>query len=259
MSWVIVTGASGGIGLEMVRQLAEQEPGLHFLLVARREEQLKNIQAELKGKDVRAEYLSLDLAKPESAQAIEQKIRRSGYAVRYLINNAGFGWYGRFDGQPIDNISDMIALNITTLTLLTRRIIPLMETDGHIVNISSSAAFAPLGGMAVYAATKAFVLNFSLALDAEIRKTREISVTAVCPGPVETGFFDRAEMKQKPAPGYLVENPETTAKRAIRAAARGRSMVSTGMAAAAFRFLSWCVPNRLIAKSSTSRLSEGEA
>ncbi len=256
MSWAVVTGASGGIGLEMVRQLSAQEPGLHFLLVARREEQLKEIQAELKGKEVRAEYLALDLSKTEETQAIERKIRKSGYAVRYLVNNAGFGWCGRFDEQPVENIADMIALNITTLTILTRRIIPLMETDGHIVNVASSAAFAPLGGMAVYAATKAFVLNFSMALDAEIRKTREISVTAVCPGPVETNFFDRAEMKRKPAPDYLVEKPENTARRAIKAAARGRPMVSTGVAAVGFRFLSWCVPDRLIARSSNSRLSE---
>lgn len=259
MSWAIVTGASGGIGLEMVRQLATQEPSLHFLLIARREEQLKEIQAELRAKDVRAEYMALDLTKTESTTAIEQKIRKSGYAVRYLINNAGFGWCGRFDEQAHQNIGDMITLNITTLTLLCRRIIPLMETDSHVVNIASSAAFAPLGGMAVYAATKSYVLSFSMALDAEIRKTREISVTAVCPGPVETAFFDRAEMKAKPAPDYLVEKPEVTARRAIKAAARGRLMVSTGMAAVGMRLLSWWIPSRYIARSSMSKLSEREA
>lgn len=256
MSWAVVTGASGGIGLEMVRQLAEKEPSLHFLLIARREEQLNALKKELKGKDVRSEVMILDLTKPESAQVIEQKIRKSGYAVRYLVNNAGFGWFGRFDEQAVDNIGDMIALNITTLTMVTRRLIPLMETDGHIVNVASSAAFAPMGGLAVYAATKAYVLNFSMALDAEIRKTREISVTAVCPGPVETAFFERAEMKSKPTPDYLVEKPEVTARRAIRAASRGRTMISTGMAAWGLRLLSWWLPARFIARTSVNRLPE---
>lgn len=256
MSWAVVTGASGGIGVELVRQLAEKEPNLHFLLVARREEQLKEIQAELKGKSVRAEFLALDLTKLEAVQVIEQKIRKSGYAVRYLLNNAGAGWFGRFDEQSTECIVDMIGLNITMLTLLTRRIIPLMETDGHIVNIASSAAFAPMGGMAVYAATKAYVLNFSLALDVEIRKEREISVTAVCPGPVGTSFFSRAEMKSIPAPAYLIESPAVTARRAIRAAVRGRPLISTGMAAWSMRLLSWWIPARMIARSSVNRLGQ---
>jgi len=256
MSWAVVTGASGGIGYEMVKNLATQEPNLHFLLVARREDQLKQLAAELKAQDVRADVMVLDLAEAGATKKIEQKIRSSGYAVRHLINNAGFGWFGRFDEQSIENIEQMIALNITALTTLTRRLIPLMETDGRIINIASSAAFAPIGGFAVYAATKAFVLSFSTALDVEIRKEREITVTAVCPGPVETQFFERAQMNEKSAPpAYLREKPQTTAKRAVRAALRGRVLVCTGFAAWIVRLISWLAPRRLVARSMISGLS----
>ncbi len=254
MSWAVVTGASGGIGLEIVRTLAEQEPTIHFLLVARREEELQKTVAELKEKKVRAEYMVLDLSKPESAKKIEDRIRSSGYAVRHLINNAGFGWWGRFDEQPLQNIEEMIALNITTLTVLTRRIIPLMETSGRIVNVASSAGFAPMPGFAVYAATKAFVLSFSLALDSELRKEREITVTAVCPGPVETGFAERARTSEILPKSYWRERPETTARRALKGSARGKALVTTGTAAAAFRFVSWILPKKFLSRSFGNRM-----
>jgi uncharacterized protein len=254
MSWAVVTGASGGIGLEIVRTLAEQEPTIHFLLIARREEELQKIVSELKEKKVRAEYMVLDLAKPDSAKKIEDRIRGSGYAVRHLINNAGFGWWGRFDEQPLQNIDEMIALNITTLTVLTRRIIPLMETSGRIINVASSAGFAPMPGFAVYAATKAFVLSFSLALDTELRREREITVTAVCPGPVETGFAERARTAGIQPKSYWRERPETTARRALKGSARGRTLVTTGTAAAAFRFVSWLMPKKMVSRSVGNRM-----
>lgn len=254
MSWAVVTGASGGIGLELVRTLSEQEPSIHFLLIARREEELQKVVAELKEKKVRAEYMVLDLTRPDAPKKIEDRIRGSGYAVRHLINNAGFGWWGRFDEQPLQNIEEMIALNITSLTTLTRRIIPLMETNGRIVNVASSAGFAPMPGFAVYAATKAFVLSFSLALDAELRKEREITVTAVCPGPVETGFAARARTADVQPASYWREKPSTTARRALKASARGKTLVTTGMGATTFRFFSWLMPKRMVARSVGARL-----
>lgn len=254
MSWAVVTGASGGIGLEMVRELAEREPQIHFLLIARREEELKSVVAELKEKKVRAEYMVLDLTQADATKKIEDRIRTSGYAVRHLINNAGFGWWGRFDHQPLKNVEEMIMLNVMALTVLTRRLIPLMETSGRIVNIASSAGFVPMAGFAVYAATKAFVLNFSLALDAELRKEREITVSAICPGPVETNFFERAKMGESTPSSYWRENPQMTAKRALRGSARGRALVTTGMAAWGIRFVSWLMPRRMLARASGSGL-----
>jgi short-subunit dehydrogenase len=259
MSWAVITGASGGIGLEMVKTLAEREPSLHFLLIARREDRLQEICDDLRKQKIRAEYLAIDLSAPGGTQKVENRIRSSGYAVRHLINNAGFGWYGRFETQQIENIEEMIALNITALTLLTRRLIPLMETDGHIINIASSAGFAPIGGFAVYAATKAFVLSFSMALDAELRRSREITVSAICPGPVETGFFDRAQMKDSSmARSYFRERPQQTAKRAIRGAARGRPLIPTGIAAWSFRFISWVVPRKVIARTMVTHADNHE-
>lgn len=256
MSWAVVTGASGGIGLELVRNLADQEPNIHFLLIARREEELQKVVLELKEKKVRAEYMVLDLTKADAPKKIEDRIRASGYAVRHLINNAGFGWWGRFDEQPLQNIDEMIALNITSLTTLTRRIIPLMETSGRIVNVASSAGFAPMPGFAVYAATKAFVLNFSLALDAELRKEREITVTAVCPGPVDTGFAERARTVDIQPKSYWRERPAITARRALKGSARGRTLVTTGTAAAAWRFVTWIMPKRFVSRSFQSVLKE---
>ena len=253
MSWAVVTGASGGIGLEMVKALSEQEPTLHFLLVARREEELAKIVDELKEKKVRAEYMALDLTKPDAPKKIEDRVRTSGYAVRYLINNAGFGWVGRFDQQSATNIDEMIALNITALTLITRRLIPLMETSGRIINVASSVGFAPMANFAVYAATKAYVLSFSLALDTELRTEREITVTAVCPGPVETAFFERANMGSQTS-SYWREKPEVTARRALKGSARGKALVTTGTAALAFRFASWLMPKRFIARSAGTRM-----
>lgn len=254
MSWAVVTGASGGIGLEMVRALAEQEPQIHFLLIARREEELQKLVAELKEKKVRAEYLALDLTQSDATKKVEDRIRNSGYAVRHLINNAGFGWWGRFDEQPLKNVEEMIMLNVMALTVLTRRLIPLMETSGRIVNIASSAGFAPMAGFAVYAATKSYVLNFSLALDAELRKEREITVSAICPGPVETQFFERAHMGEASPASRWREKPEMTAKRALKGSARGRVLVTTGIAAWGVRFASWLMPRRMLARASGSQL-----
>jgi short-subunit dehydrogenase len=174
-----------------------------------------------------------------------------------LINNAGFGYYGRFDGQPLQNVEEMIALNITALTVLCRRLIPLMETGGRIINVASSVGFTPLGGYAVYAATKAFVLNFSMALDAEVRSTREITVSAVCPGSVETEFFERARMTESSVmPSRLMmEKPENTARKAIRGSARGRRLIMTGMGGWSFRFLVWLLPRRVIARSLMGKLA----
>ncbi len=255
MSWAVVTGASGGIGLEIVRTLADQETNLQFLLIARREDELANLVSELKEKKVRAEYMVLDLSKADSAKKIEDRIRSSGYAIRHLINNAGFGYWGRFDAQSVTNIEDMIALNITTLTVLTRRLVPLMETSGRIINIASSAGFAPMANFAVYAATKAYVLSFSLALDTELRKEREITVTAVCPGPVDTGFGERAQTTGIQAASMWREKPEATARRALKGSARGKVLVTTGALATLFRFFSWLMPKRFIAARtlSTSR------
>ncbi len=259
MSWAVVTGASGGIGLEMVKSLAEREPNLHFLLIARREDELKKICVELKAQKIGAEFLAVDLTRPESVQAIEEKVRASGYAVRHLINNAGFGWYGRFDQQQLHNIEDMLALNVVALTLLTRRILPLMETDGKIINIASSVGFAPLGGFAVYAATKAFVLSFSMALDAELRKSREITVSAVCPGPVETAFWDRTAMPAEDVPhSFLREKPAATARRAIKGSAKGKPLIATGFAAWSFRLISWLLPRRILARSLIANLHAAE-
>jgi short-subunit dehydrogenase len=110
MSWAVVTGASGGIGFQMVKSLAAQEPNIHFLLVARREDCLKKLQDELKAMQVKSEYLVLDLTQPDAPKKIEDRVRTSGYAIRHLINNAGFGYYGRFDEQSLQNVEEMIAL-----------------------------------------------------------------------------------------------------------------------------------------------------
>ena len=186
----LITGASAGLGVEFAKQCTAR--GDEVVLVARRKERLNALAAEL-GK---AQVIAADLGKPKAVAELLKEIRSRGLWVRTLINNAGFGLRGRFDALPLQRQLEMIDLNIRSLTSLAYAVIDDMRAHGggSILNVASTAAFQPGPNMAVYFATKAYVLSFTEALHEEW-KDRGIKVSALCPGPTRTEFGEVAGIK----------------------------------------------------------------
>ncbi len=185
MKIAIVTGASSGLGRAFARKLAGWPEVEELWLVARREERLRALAAELSKP---AKVLALDLTEPESVQALRQELERERPEVTVLVNAAGFGKFGTYADMTAQETGDMIALNCRAAVDLTTLAIPYMGRGSHILEICSSAAFQPLPGMNVYAASKAFLLRYSRALRWELRG-KGIWVTAVCPGWIKTEFM----------------------------------------------------------------------
>jgi len=186
----LITGASSGIGTEFAHQLAQRDYNL--ILVARRKELLKSIAKDIQNTQSIAIYcFSTDLSTAEGLRDLYQQVAQQGLEVDMLINNAGFGTMGAFEEQDSALEQKEIALNVAAVVDLSHHFIPgmLKRNSGSIINVASVAAYQPVPYMAVYAATKAFVLSFSEALWAEYRE-RGINITALCPGPVDTGFFE---------------------------------------------------------------------
>jgi len=188
---VLITGASGGIGYELAKLFARDHHDL--VLVARSGDQLAQVGAELKAHGITVKTIPLDLAAPPAPKFLFDQLQREGIAVDILINNAGFGVYGEFAQVPEEEILGQISLNITALTELTRLFLPAMlaRHSGRIMNVASTAAFQPGPLMAVYYATKAYVLSFSEAIANELRHSG-VTVTCFCPGATNTGFAKRA-------------------------------------------------------------------
>lgn len=185
----LITGASAGLGVEFARACAAR--GEALALVARRRDRLEALKAELGG-DVHV--FSADLAPPGAAQSLIAEVEAEGLSVDTLINNAGFGLAGKFQAQPLDRLAEMIDLNCRTLTELCHLVLPGMRERGRgaILNLASTAAFQPGPNMAVYYASKAYVLSFTEALHHELKGTG-IRVCALCPGPTESEFSDVAD------------------------------------------------------------------
>ena len=191
MSTVLITGASGGIGYELAKLFARDHHNL--VLVARSAEKLSVVAAELQAHGVTVKTIVLDLALPVAPKFLFDQLRRENIAIDILINNAGFGAFGEFATMPEEEILGQIHLNITALSHLTRLVLPAMveRHAGRIMNVASTAAFQPGPLMAVYYATKAYVLSLSEALANEVRKSG-VTVTCFCPGATHTGFAERA-------------------------------------------------------------------
>ncbi len=229
-STALVTGASSGIGEAFARLLATQ--GTDLILVARSEAKLNRLSEELAEKHgIRADVIAADLCAPGAVQQVREEVTRRGLSVDLLVNNAGLGNYGLFDTLPLEQESQEIALNVTALVELTHLFLPemLANKTGAIVNVASTAAFQPVPYMAVYAATKAFVLSFSEALWAEYR-SRGVRVLAFCPGPVDTGFAAAAGFAAASGPKLTGQGTTAAdvAAAALAALGRGRSYVIPG-------------------------------
>jgi short-subunit dehydrogenase len=183
----LITGASSGLGAEFARQLAPHVSGL--ILVARRQDRLEALRAELARPGLEIQCHAVDLADRGALDSFLAALAQSAPAVDLLINNAGLGDHGFFESSDWARVEGMLEVNIRALTRLTHAVLPGLVNAGRgaILNVSSVAGFVPVPQMAVYAATKSYVTSFTEALRAELRGTG-VRVTTVCPGPVETEF-----------------------------------------------------------------------
>ena len=192
----LITGASSGIGRELACIHAER--GGDLVIVARRQDKLKTLQAELQDKHaVKVMVIVKDLTIPGAAREVYDEIGQAGIEVNYLINNAGFGGRGKFHERPWEQDSAMIKLNITALTAMTRLFLPdfVRRNEGRILNVSSTASLLPGPLQAVYFATKAYVTSFSNAIAEELHDTK-VTVTVLLPGATETEFASAAGLEK---------------------------------------------------------------
>ncbi len=231
---VLITGASAGIGREFARQLAPVAGTM--ILVARRSERLEALELELKVINPQIEIFcrQLDLRDQGQLERFCDWLDESGLSVDFLINNAGLGDHGAFVEGSWDRIGAMLQVNVTALTYLTFRTLPAMQKagGGAILNVSSAASLLPLPNIAVYAATKAYVTSFSEAIRAELRSAN-ISVTALCPGPVPTEFFREASRDNSPAtnmaPDFMIVPVQEVVRQALDAVRKDRARIIPGM------------------------------
>ena len=240
----LITGASGGIGEAFARQLAAL--GKDLVLVARSEDKLNALARELASlHDVQAHVVLADLARPGSASALYAETQRLGLDIDLLVNNAGFARAGAFSELPFDVQADMVRLNVNTLTELTRLYLPFMRQRrlGGVINLASNAAFQPVPYLAIYGATKAYVLSFSEAIAEEVAADG-VTVMALCPGATATEFHDTAgvwvqQQSSMPTPDEVVTAGLRAFERRRRSFLHGATNQLTAIAS---RFL----PRRLV-------------
>jgi uncharacterized protein len=221
----LITGASGGIGEQFARQLANRN--VNLVVVARTEEPLRALAGELERTHpgLSPTVVVADLANDDSPAAVTDKLEQSGVTVDLLINNAGIGSLGRFVDEDRDAVLREIKLNCVSLVALTSRLLRgmLARNQGGVINLASTAAFQPVPTMAVYAASKAFVLSFTGALWAETKQSA-VRILALCPGPTETQFFQTASAEKQ----FLTRGRETPDR--VVAAALGAYESGRGIA-----------------------------
>jgi len=228
MSTVLITGASGGIGYELAKLFARDHHNL--ILVARSGEKLEQAATDLKALGISAHTYALDLAAPTAPKFLFDQLQSAGMSVDILINNAGFGAFGEFAHMPEEQILGQIQLNITALTELTRLFLPQMlsRRSGRIMNVASTAGFQAGPLMAVYYATKAYVISFTEAVAYEVRNSG-VTVTCFCPGATHTGFAKRAgNDKTRLFKRLGAMNAEKVALDGYRAVMEGRTLAISG-------------------------------
>ncbi|MGP0093191.1 MAG: SDR family NAD(P)-dependent oxidoreductase [Xanthobacteraceae bacterium] len=227
----LVTGASSGIGADLARELAKD--GHDLILAARRVEPMRALAAELKGDGANSTIIAADLSKPGAAAALAQDIKTRGLVVDVLINAAGLGANGRFDESDPLRIDGMLQVNVLALTELTRMLLPDMvaRRRGKVMLVASTAAFQPGPQMAVYSASKAYVLSFGEAIAYELQDTG-VTVTTLCPGATATQFAQVADAASSALfKGSLlpVMNARDVARIGYQGLKAGRRVVITGL------------------------------
>lgn len=244
----LITGASAGIGVALAHVFARH--GHALALVARREERLRALADEIAARGAaRPLVIAADLAKPDCARTIAAALSAAGAEPQYVVNNAGFGLVGQAVNRDRGEQLEMIDVNMRALTDLSLAFADsLARHRGGILNVGSMAGFLPGPGMAVYYATKAFVLSFSEALHAELAP-RGVRVTVVCPGPVPTEFGARAGLKeQRLAPSMLTKSAQEVAEAGYRGLMQGKRIVIPGAINRLMAFLIRLTPPSLALK-----------
>jgi len=245
----LITGASNGIGLELCKLLAADHNQL--VITARSREKLQQLAGQLEDNHgIRVHVITEDLSQTGSSKRLVKHLASNYLEPDLLINNAGFGLLGPFAEQSEDELMRMLQLNMNELTRLTRLVLPGMirKKRGKILNVASTAAFQPGPFMAAYYASKAYVLSYSQALAEELRD-HNINVTALCPGPTETGFQDRAGMDASPLFKIMpVQDAATVAKAGYRGMQKGKRIVVPGLINKLLVYGSRFMPRRLLTK-----------
>ena len=248
----LVTGASSGIGAALAREFAGH--GHTVVLTARREAELDALADRIAGQgQPRPHVVTADIGTPDGIAALEQALRERGLAVAILVNNAGFGLLGAAAELDLAQQLAIVDLNVRALTDLTLRFLPdITRQQGGILNVASIAGFMPGPGMAVYHASKAFAVSFSEALHAEM-DGKGVRVTALCPGPVPTGFFQRAGIPHGYFPSYLARSAERVARDGYEGLMAGRRLVIPGGPNRLVTLLPRFLPRGLIAEGAAWR------
>ncbi len=248
----VITGASAGIGVELARVFARH--GHELAIVARREDRLRALADEIATIGPRRPIIIVaDLAAPGATKKIADELRAHGAEPQYMVNNAGFGLVGLAGSRDRDETLQMIDLNVRALTELSLAFVDsLARHQGGLLNVGSVAGFLPGPGMAVYYATKAYVLSFSEALHSEL-KSRGVRVTVLCPGPVPTEFAARAGLREGLTPGLLTQSAEAVAEAGYRGLMAGRRLVLPGLGNKLVTLLLRLAPRRMVLKAVASR------
>lgn len=244
---VLITGASRGIGRELARICAQK--GHDLVLVARTKTDLEHLAKELETNyHITTLTLVKDLSKKSEILSVFEEVQSRNITIEYLVNNAGFGDYGKFADSNIERQYDMIELNIGALTLLTRLFVPGMIKNkfGRVMNLSSVAAYQSLPRMSVYAATKAYVLSFSVTINTELMGTG-VRVSALCPGYTASNFQEAANLKTPPMLMKLLPSAKQVATYGYKVMTKGKPIAVHGIGNKLFTILMNITPKPLTA------------
>jgi uncharacterized protein len=229
MAYALITGASGGIGLCLARELAQRK--IDLLLVARSGNKLSKICEELKKEfNIQAEYVSIDLSEPNAVSSLMNWLKEKPYSVNILINNAGYGIWGTVESTSAEKLNNMMQLNMNAVANLCHAMLPELKKHprSYILNVASTAAYQAVPTLATYAASKAFVVLFTRGLRLELKET-SISVTCLSPGATSTNFIDRAGMEaMKDRAEKFSMKAEDVAKIAIQGMFKGKAEILPG-------------------------------
>lgn len=238
----IVTGANGGLGKEFVRLLNQESSIDEIWAIARNQANLARLSEEF-GSKIRT--FSLDLTNRASIATIEEALASTGANVRCLVNNAGFAKFCSYDDISITESLNMIDLNISAVVAMGLACLPHMSKGGYILNIASQASFQPLPYQNLYSSTKAFVRNYTRALNVELRD-RGITATAVCPGWMKTDLYARGNIGAAKATTHFtgMVTPDVVARKALRDAQRGRDISVYGLYVKAAHLMAKILPQR---------------
>lgn len=249
MEYILITGASSGIGEELAKQWAAK--GKNLILAARRRDRLEHLAERCRGLGVAAEVVEVDLRESTSAQWLFDHVKEKGWVVEGLVNNAGLGWQETFAEQTAERVETMLAVNLLALTRLCHLFLPRFYSrkSGFILNIASTASVQAVPYFAVYAATKAYVVSLSEALHEE-SLAHGVLVTAVCPGPVSTEFKSVAGMSERFF--ATAQRVEPCASACIRAVEDGKALAWTAWSQRIFSLVSSLTPHWIRRKAAAA-------